>query len=136
MSLSQPFPFYGRYVREIVLTTAGGMLIKQNESTLLVPSYISPFMTALPPSDEDEVLFYDELAKGGIFFVQWNKHFGSDDRDMLKMQMHLYMDGSVRFLYQRLGPNAVSFVKDKGFSSAIGLMDGFAAAVQDKPDGK
>ena len=53
MKLSEPVPFYGRYINNIILTSAGGILIPPSSSpndSLMMPSFIAPFLTSMPPS--------------------------------------------------------------------------------------
>ena len=52
MKLSEPVPFYGRYINNIILTSAGGILIPSSGShdSLMMPSFIAPFLTSMPPS--------------------------------------------------------------------------------------
>ena len=61
-------PFYGRYIQHIVLTTAGGILAGSMNDSLLLPSFIAPFLTAVEPTDSDSVIFYDNLQRVGLLF--------------------------------------------------------------------
>jgi hypothetical protein len=48
---------------------------------MLMPSHIAPFLTPMAPSDRDEVIYYDNLERGGDFVVQWERHIGDDDHN-------------------------------------------------------
>ena len=64
MKLSEPVPFYGRYINNIILTSAGGILIPPSSSSndsLMMPSFIAPFLTSMPPSGKFSM--FDILTK-------------------------------------------------------------------------
>ena len=72
MKLSKPVPFYGRYINNIILTSAGGILIPPSSSTndsLMMPSFIAPFLTSMPPS-----------GKFSMFDIHITRLMGSTDQ--------------------------------------------------------
>ena len=123
-------PFYGRYINNVILTTGGGLLtgsINDASTELQIPSYIAPFLTGMPPSDRDTVIFNDTLDKGGEFVLQWDKHHGPDDKNLrLQVQLRILLDGTLSFLYKNFHQAILDVIDDKGYPLAIGLKDGFA----------
>ena len=63
------------------------------------------------------------------FTVEWIKHYLHDDHIRLKMQLTIYADGSMTFLYQNLLPQLLQMAEDGGYPVVIGIQEGFA-----KPD--
>ena len=121
-------PFYGRYINNVILTTGGGLLTSMDiNDSLQIPSYIAPFLTALPASDRDTLIFNDTLDKGGEFVLQWDKHHGPDDKNLrLQVQLRILLDGTLSFLYKNFHQAILDVIDDKGYPLAIGLKDGFA----------
>ena len=121
-------PFYGRYINNVILTTGGGLLTGDINDSLQLPSYIAPFLTAFPVSDRDVVIFNDTLDKGGEFVLQWDKHHGTDDKNLrLQVQLRILLDGTLSFVYKNFHQAILDVIDDKGYPLAIGLRDGFAA---------
>ena len=122
-------PFYGRYINNVILTTGGGLLTSMDiNDSLQIPSYIAPFLTALPASDRDTLIFNDTLDKGGEFVLQWDKHHGPDDKNLrLQVQLRILLDGTLSFLYKNFGQAILDVIDDKGYPLSIGLRDGFSA---------
>jgi len=132
MKLSEPVPFYGRYINNIILTSAGGILIPPSSSpndSLMMPSFIAPFLTSMPPSDSDSVIFNDRLAQGGDFVVEWDRHFNNGEDNRLKMQLRLFLDGSLTFVYQKFHQSVIESISSKKYKVLIGLKDGFSEPV-------
>ena len=63
------------------------------------------------------------------FTVEWIKHYLHDDHIRLRMQLTIYADGSMTFLYQNLLPQLLQIAEDEGYPVVIGVQEGFA-----KPD--
>jgi len=133
MRLSEPVPFYGRYINNIILTSAGGILIPPSGShdSLMMPSFIAPFLTSMPPSGSDSVIFNDRLDQGGDFVAEWDRHFNNGEDNRLKMQLRLFLDGTLTFVYQNFHPSIIESITSKNFPVLIGLKDGFSAPVQE-----
>ncbi len=86
VDLSFSFPFYGRRVRRVVVSSAGGVILSadvgadghvEHEEPQMVPSHAAPFMSSLPPGD-DEVLYYDfgeNLCTVHTFFLHMLLYF-------------------------------------------------------------
>ena len=101
--------------------------INDASTELQIPSYIAPFLTGMPPSDRDTVIFNDTLDKGGEFVLQWDKHHGPDDKNLrLQVQLRILLDGTLSFLYKNFHQAILDVIDDKGYPLAIGLKDGFA----------
>ena len=129
-------PFYGRYIQHIVLTTAGGILAGSMNDSLLLPSFIAPFLTAVEPTDSDSVIFYDNLHEGGEFVIQWDKHVKNDDKNRLKFQLRILLDGTLNFVYKHFTYEAKSFFENNKLPIMIGIKDGFSAPVEGNDKGK
>ena len=97
------------------------------KDSLQIPSYIAPFLSGLPPSDRDFVIFNDTLDKGGEFVLQWDKHHGLDDKHLrLQVQLRILLDGTISFVYKNFGQAILDVIDEKGYTVAIGLKDGFS----------
>lgn len=139
MNLSRSVPFFGRLVDKIVLSTAGGLLFpaEEDDNSLMIPSFIAPFLTTMPPSDSDSVIFYDALdQEEANLVIQWDRHFNNGEDNRLKMQLRLLLDGSMTFVYQNFASTVLETLASKNYSVLIGLKDGFSAPVPDQPKGK
>lgn len=138
MNLSRPVPFFGRWIDNVVLTTGGGLLFPEEEAdnSLMIPSFIAPFLTTNPPSDSDSVIFYDALDQAeSNLVIQWDRHFNNGEDNRLKMQLRLLLDGSMTFVYQNFASTVLETLASKNYSVLIGLKDGFSAPVPGKPQG-
>ena len=131
-------PFYGRYINNVILTTGGGLLTGNiNDSLLQIPSYIAPFLTAMPASDRDTLIFNDTLDKGGEFVLQWDKHHGPDDKNLrIQVQLRILLDGTLSFLYKNFHQDILDVIDDKGYPLSIGLRDGFSGINSNDTKGK
>ncbi len=138
--MSQSVPFYGRYVDSFVLSTAGGIFFQPKENdSLMMPSFIAPFLTRMPPSDQDSVTFYDHLGQGGDLVIQWDRHLNNGEDHRLKVQLRLLLDGSMSFVYQNFAAAASdeSLASELSYLPLIGIKDGFSAPLpSEKPQGK
>ena len=138
MNLSEPVPFYGRYINNIILTSAGGLLIPPSigRDSLMMPSFIAPFLTSMPPSYSDSVIFNDRLDQGADFIVEWDRHFNNGEDNRLKMQLRLLLDGSMTFVYKHFHQSVIEDISSKNYPVFIGLKDGFSAPVPEStPEG-
>ena len=61
--------------------------------------------------------------------MEWVKHYLHDDHIRLRMQLTIYNDGSMTFLYKNLLPQLLRAAEDEGYPVVIGVQEGFA-----KPD--
>lgn len=136
VNFSRPIPFFGRYISNAVLTTAGGLLTASMNDSMDLPNFIAPFLTPIPPSDRDTVIFYDKLDRGEDLVVQWDKHIGDDDDNRLHIQLRILLDGSMSFLYNNFQVAGRNIIQSKGYPILIGLRDGFSVMDMDKPKGK
>lgn len=126
VNLTRPVPFFGRYVHQVMLTTAGCILTMHAEDIMQLPSHIAPFLTTIEPSDRDLVLFEDNLHHGQDFLVQWERHFDGNDKHKLRFQVRIYLDGTVTFVYENLLTAARNRAAQTQYGSIVGLQDGFA----------
>ena len=69
------------------------------------------------------------IGSSNSFTVEWVKHYLHDDHMRLRMQLTIYSDGSMTFLYQNLLPQLLRAAEDEGYPVVIGVQEGFA-----KPD--
>ena len=80
-------------------------------------------------SDSDSVIFNDRLAQGGDFVVEWDRHFNNGEDNRLKMQLRLFLDGSLTFVYQKFHQSVIESISSKKYKVLIGLKDGFSESV-------
>ena len=80
-------------------------------------------------SDSDSVIFNDRLAQGGDFVVEWDRHFNNGEDNRLKMQLRLFLDGSLTFVYQKFHQSVIESISSKKYKVLIGLKDGFSEPV-------
>ena len=91
--------------------------------SLILPSFIAPFLSTVPPTDSDSVTYQDLLSEGGTFVAQWDKHVENHDENRLKVQLKLYFDGSMSFVYKHFTHGAMEFFEKNENPVKIGIQD-------------
>lgn len=79
VDLSFEFPFFGRRLTGLVVSTGGALLAGDPSAPLAVPSYVGPFLTPLEPGGEDLVMFHDfgeRLYPFVEYFLYYTTNFG------------------------------------------------------------
>ena len=88
----------------------------------------------MPLSASDSVIFNDRLDQGDAFVAEWDRHFNNGEENRLKMQLRIFLDGTVTFVYKNFHPSIVNSVTSKKYPILIGLKDGFSAPVQGRTE--
>ena len=54
------FDFYGQTIQDIVISSSGAILTGNKDDEIDLPNHIAPFLSNLPPSEEDEVIYTND----------------------------------------------------------------------------
>ena len=104
--------------------------------SLILPSFIAPFLSTVPPTDSDSVTYQDLLSEGGTFVAQWDKHIENHDENRLRVQLKLYFDGSMSFVYNHFTHGAMEFFEKNKYPVKIGIQDWLPFSSDDNSTGK
>ena len=66
MKLNFDFDFYGQTIREIIISSSGAILTGNKDAEIDLPNHIAPFLSFLPPSEDDEIIYTND---GKIFIL-------------------------------------------------------------------
>ncbi|XP_061701375.1 plexin domain-containing protein 1-like isoform X3 [Syngnathoides biaculeatus] len=126
VALSFDFPFYGHYLRQVIIATGGFIFTGELTHRMLTSTqYIAPLMANFDPSHskESKVQYMDN---GEVFVVQWERVrlVGKESAGAFTFQAALYRTGMISFSYKEI-PLPPS---DIGLAQApvkVGLSDAF-----------
>lgn len=130
VALSFDFPFYGHYLRQIIIATGGFIFMGDVTHRMLTATqYVAPLMANFDPSfSRNSTVRYSD--NGNMFVVQW-------DRVRLKQreaeghftfQAALHRNGTIIFSYQDV-PVPVAQINSTEHPVKVGLSDAFMARV-------
>ena len=54
------FDFFGQTIHDIIITSSGAILTGDKDAEIDLPNHIAPFLSSLPPSEYDEVIYINE----------------------------------------------------------------------------
>ncbi len=134
VKLTFDFPFFGRVVDSLSVSTAGALIFTARDAEVPTPSHIAPLLSSLPPGHDDILFVNDE--DDDEFTAQWTKHYLHNDRVKQVVQVKLTADGRVVFLYHNLLAQLLDQAEETGYPIVIGMQDGFAQEDNDDDSGK
>ncbi|XP_037545177.1 plexin domain-containing protein 1-like [Nematolebias whitei] len=102
VAMSFDFPFYGHYLRQIVIATGGFIFTGDVTHRMLTSTqYVAPLMANFDPghSKESTVQYLDN---GEVFVVQWERVRlpGKESKGAFTFQAALYKTGRITFSYR------------------------------------
>ncbi|KAM9774269.1 plexin domain-containing protein 1 [Syngnathus typhle] len=130
VALSFDFPFYGHYLRQIIVATGGFIFMGEITHRMLTATqYIAPLMANFDPSFSmnSTVRFSDN---GHLFVVQWDK-VRLKDRETegaFTFQAALHKNGTVVFNYREI-PVPVEGINSTEHPVKVGMSDAFVAYI-------
>ena len=66
------FDFYGQTIREITIASNGALLTGSNTDEIDLPNHIAPFLSNLPPSEDDSIVYTnDGMIKYIPYFLKY-----------------------------------------------------------------
>ncbi|KAM7381253.1 hypothetical protein PAMA_012210 [Pampus argenteus] len=130
VALSFDFPFYGHYLRQIIIATGGFIFMGEITHRMLTATqYISPLMANFDPSfSKNSTVRY--LDNGNLFVVQWDK-VRLKDREAegaFTFQTALHRNGVIVFNYRDI-PVPVAKINSTEHPVKVGLSDAFMASI-------
>ncbi|XP_061665789.1 plexin domain-containing protein 1 isoform X2 [Syngnathoides biaculeatus] len=128
VALSFDFPFYGHYLRQIIVATGGFIFMGEITHRMLTATqYIAPLMANFDPSfSMNSTVRYSD--NGHLFVVQWDK-VRLKDREAegaFTFQAALHRNGTVVFNYREI-PVPVERINSTEHPVKVGLSDAFMA---------
>uniref|UniRef100_A0A665UA42 Plexin domain-containing protein 1-like n=1 Tax=Echeneis naucrates TaxID=173247 RepID=A0A665UA42_ECHNA len=134
VALSFDFPFYGHYLRQIVIATGGFIFTGDITHRMLTTTqYIAPLMANFDPSySKDSTVQY--LDNGEVFVVQWEQVRlpGKESEGPFTFQAALHKTGSITFSYRDI-PMSLDVMNSAEHPVKVGLSDAFLVT---SPDAK
>ncbi|XP_049614920.1 plexin domain-containing protein 1 [Syngnathus scovelli] len=130
VALSFDFPFYGHYLRQIIVATGGFIFMGEITHRMLTATqYIAPLMANFDPgfSMNSTVRYSDN---GHLFVVQWDK-VRLKDRETegaFTFQAALHKNGTVVFNYREI-PVPVEGINSTEHPVKVGMSDAFVAYI-------
>ena len=67
--------------------------------------------------------------------VQWDKHIKNHDENRLKVQLKLYFDGSMSFVYNHFTHGAMEYFEKNMYPVKIGIQDWLLSSSEDNSTG-
>nr|XP_020472219.1 plexin domain-containing protein 1-like [Monopterus albus] len=130
VALSFDFPFYGHYLRQIIVATGGFIFMGEITHRMLTATqYVAPLMANFDPSfSRNSTVKY--LDNGNLFVVQWDK-VRLKDREpegAFTFQVALYKNGTIVFNYRDI-PVPVVKMNSTEHPVKVGLSDAFMASL-------
>uniref|UniRef100_A0A665U9Q6 Plexin domain-containing protein 1-like n=1 Tax=Echeneis naucrates TaxID=173247 RepID=A0A665U9Q6_ECHNA len=126
VALSFDFPFYGHYLRQIVIATGGFIFTGDITHRMLTTTqYIAPLMANFDPSySKDSTVQY--LDNGEVFVVQWEQVRlpGKESEGPFTFQAALHKTGSITFSYRDI-PMSLDVMNSAEHPVKVGLSDAF-----------
>ncbi|KAM8888472.1 plexin domain-containing protein 1-like isoform 1-T1 [Synchiropus picturatus] len=128
VALSFDFPFYGHYLRQIIIATGGFIFMGEITHRMLTATqYIAPLMANFDPSfSKNSTVRYSD--NGNLFVVQWD-HVRLKDREdegSFVFQAALHKNGTIAFNYREI-PVPVVKINSTEHPVKVGLSDAFMA---------
>uniref|UniRef100_A0A669F7A4 Plexin domain containing 1 n=1 Tax=Oreochromis niloticus TaxID=8128 RepID=A0A669F7A4_ORENI len=126
VALSFDFPFYGHYLRQIIIATGGFIYMGEITHRMLTATqYVAPLMANFDPSfSKNSTVRY--LDNGNLFVVQWDK-VRLKDREAagpFTFQAALHKNGTIVFNYKDI-PLPVEEINSTEHPLKVGLSDAF-----------
>uniref|UniRef100_A0A8C6KLY1 Plexin domain containing 1 n=1 Tax=Nothobranchius furzeri TaxID=105023 RepID=A0A8C6KLY1_NOTFU len=129
VALSFDFPFYGDYLRQIVIATGGFIFTGDvTHRMLTITQYIAPLMADFDPSlSKQSTVQY--LDNGEVFVVQWEQVRlpGKESKGAFTFQAALHKTGRITFSYQEI-PLPLDAIGSAEHPVKVGLSDAFMIA--------
>ncbi|XP_077358575.1 plexin domain-containing protein 1-like isoform X2 [Festucalex cinctus] len=130
VALSFDFPFYGHYLRQIIVATGGFIFMGEITHRMLTATqYIAPLMANFDPSFSiNSTVRYSD--NGHLFVVQWDK-VRLKDREAegaFTFQAALHRNGTVVFNYREV-PVPVERINSTEHPVKVGMSDAFMAYI-------
>ncbi|XP_037834610.1 plexin domain-containing protein 1-like isoform X2 [Kryptolebias marmoratus] len=127
VAMSFDFPFYGHYLRQIVIATGGFIFTGDVTHRMLTTTqYIAPLMANFDPghSKESTVQYLDN---GEVFVVQWERVRLPDEesKGAFTFQAALHKTGRITFSYRDI-PLPLGTMGSAEQPVKVGLSDAFA----------
>ncbi|XP_041829103.1 plexin domain-containing protein 1-like isoform X2 [Melanotaenia boesemani] len=124
--LSFGFPFYGHYLRQIIIATGGFIFTGDLTHRMLTTTqYIAPLMANFDPSySKESTVQY--LDNGEVFVVQWERVIlpGRESEGAFTFQAALYKTGEITFSYRDI-PLSLDEIASAEHPVKAGLSDAF-----------
>uniref|UniRef100_A0A665VEQ3 Plexin domain-containing protein 1-like n=1 Tax=Echeneis naucrates TaxID=173247 RepID=A0A665VEQ3_ECHNA len=126
VALSFDFPFYGHYLRQIIVATGGFIFMGEITHRMLTATqYVAPLMANFDPSfSKNSTVRYSD--NGNLFVVQWDK-VRLKDRETegaFTFQAALHKNGNIIFNYRDV-PVPVEKMNSTEHPVKVGLSDAF-----------
>uniref|UniRef100_A0A7N8X2B8 Plexin domain-containing protein 1-like n=1 Tax=Mastacembelus armatus TaxID=205130 RepID=A0A7N8X2B8_9TELE len=126
VALSFDFPFYGHYLRQIIIATGGFIFMGEITHRMLTATqYVAPLMANFDPSfSKNSTVRYSD--NGNLFVVQWDK-VRLKDRESegpFTFQAALHRNGTIVFNYRDI-PLPVVKINSTEHPVKVGLSDAF-----------
>lgn len=126
VALSFDFPFYGHYLRQIVIATGGFIFMGEVTHRMLTATqYVAPLMANFDPSySKDSTVQY--LDNGEVFVVQWERVplQGRESEGTFTFQAALHRTGTITFSYRDI-PMSMDVISTPDHPVSAGLSDAF-----------
>ncbi|XP_008312356.1 plexin domain-containing protein 1-like isoform X2 [Cynoglossus semilaevis] len=128
VALSFDFPFYGHYLRQIIVATGGFIFMGEVTHRMLTATqYVAPLMANFDPSfSQNSTVRYSD--NGNLFVVQWD-NVRLKDREAegaFTFQAALHQNGTITFGYRDV-PVSVEKMNSTEHPVKVGLSDAFMA---------
>ncbi|XP_056902654.1 plexin domain-containing protein 1-like [Takifugu flavidus] len=134
VALSFDFPFYGHYLRQIIIATGGFIFMGEiTHQMLTATQYVAPLMANFDPSfSKNSTVKY--LDNGNLFVVQWdNVHLKDrEDEGSFTFQAVLHSNGTIVFNYKDV-PVQLARINSTEHPVKVGLSDAFMALLSPQP---
>ncbi|XP_004080656.1 plexin domain-containing protein 1 [Oryzias latipes] len=128
VALSFDFPFYGHYLRQIIVATGGFIFMGDITHRMLTATqYAAPLMANFDPSSStNSTVRYSD--NGNLFVVQWDKVRLKDreNEGSFTFQAALHSNGTIVFNYRDI-PIPVEKMNSPEHPVKVGLSDAFMA---------
>uniref|UniRef100_A0A8C8E2C8 Plexin domain containing 1 n=1 Tax=Oryzias sinensis TaxID=183150 RepID=A0A8C8E2C8_9TELE len=128
VALSFDFPFYGHYLRQIIVATGGFIFMGDITHRMLTATqYAAPLMANFDPSSStNSTVRYSD--NGNLFVVQWDKVRLKDreNEGSFTFQAALHSNGTIVFNYRDI-PIPVENMNSPEHPVKVGLSDAFMA---------
>ena len=68
--ITVPMHFYGQTLNEITIASNGALLTGSKSAEIDLPNHIAPFLSNLPPSEDDSIIYTNDGMKN--FFLKFH----------------------------------------------------------------
>lgn len=131
LKLSFRFPYYGHFLKSVVLTTGGFLYMDTHDTTLITEvQYLAPLMAYFSSQMDENSKIYT-LDDGTQLTVQWfnvSVH-NKTDAGRFNFQCTLHKNGTIWFAYKEI-PVPVDSIQDSNHPVRVGLSDAFVIYVR------